>query len=53
MCQPLFLDVIAGPMIAMLAAVYVVLPALLIALVCFITVKLIRRLKNKHKEDET
>ena len=38
MVQPLFLDVMVGPMIAVLAAVYVVLPALLIALVVFVTV---------------
>lgn len=52
MYQPIFLDVMVGPMIAMLAGVYIVLPALLIALVVFITVKLIRKLKNKHKEDD-
>lgn len=48
----MFLDVIAGPMIAMLAGVYIVLPALLIALVVFITVKLVKKLKNKHKEED-
>lgn len=52
MLQPLFLDVMMGPMIAMLAGIYIVLPALLIALVVFITVRLIKKLKNKHKEDE-
>ena len=53
MYQPPVLDVIAGPMIAMIAGIYIVLPALLIALVVFLTVKLIKKLKNKHKEDET
>lgn len=53
MYQPLFLDVMAGPMIAMLAGIYIVLPALLIALVVFLTIKLIKKLKRKHKEDET
>ena len=53
MCQPLFLDVMAGPMIAMLAGIYIILPALLIALVVFLTVKLIKKLKNKHKEEES
>jgi len=53
MYQPLFLDVMAGPMIAMLAGIYIILPALLIALVVFLTVKLIKKLKNKHKEEET
>ena len=48
----MFLDVIAGPMIAMLAGIYIVLPALLIALVVFITVKLVKKLKNKHKEED-
>jgi len=46
-------DVIAGPMIAIIAGVYVVLPLLLVALVLFITIRLIRKLKQKHKEDET
>jgi len=53
MYQPLFLDVMAGPMIAMLAGIYIILPALLIALVVFLTVKLIKKLKNKHKEEES
>lgn len=48
----MFLDVIAGPMIAMLAGIYIILPALLIALVVFITVKLVKKLKNKHKEED-
>ena len=47
----MFLDVIAGPMIAMLAGIYIVLPLLLIALVVFITVRLVKKLKNKKKED--
>ena len=49
----LFLDVLAGPMIAMIAGIYIVLPALLIALVVWITIKLVRKIKHKHKEDET
>lgn len=51
MTQPVFLDVIAGPMIAMLAGIYIILPLALVALVVFITVKLVKKLKNKHKED--
>lgn len=49
----MFLDVIAGPMIAMIAGIYIVLPAVLIFLVSILTVKLIKHLKSKHKEDET
>lgn len=44
-------DVIAGPMIAMIAGIYVVLPLLLVALVIFITVRLIRKLKEKHNDN--
>lgn len=47
----MFLDVIAGPMIAMVVGLYLVLPALLVGLVIFLTVKLIKKLKNKHRED--
>ena len=49
MVQPLFLDVMIGPMIAVLAGVYVILPALLIGLVILITVKLIKKIKNDRR----
>ncbi len=49
----MFLDVIAVPMIAMVAAVYIILPAALVALAVFLTVRIIRRLKKKNKEDNT
>ena len=52
MFQPLFLDVIVGPMIAIVAGVYIILPALLIGLVAFLTAKLINKIKSR-KEDET
>ena len=52
MYQPLFLDVIAGPMIAIVAGVYIILPALLIGLVVFLTARLIEKIKSR-KEDET
>ena len=45
-------DVIAGPMIVMIAGIYFVLPLLLVALVVLITLRLIRKLKQKHKEEE-
>lgn len=47
------LDVIAGPMIAMIAGIYIVLPAILILLVSILTIKLIKHIKSNHKEDET
>ena len=53
MTAPLFLDVIAGPMIAMYIGVKFILPLLLVGLVVLITIKLIKRLKQTHKEDET
>lgn len=49
----MFLDVIAGPMIAMVVGIYLVLPAILVGLVIFLTVKLIKHLKSKHQEDES
>ena len=52
MTTPLFLDVIAGPMIAMYIGVKFILPLLLVGLVILITVKLIKRLKQTHKEYE-
>ena len=53
MTAPLFLDVIAGPMISMYIGVKFILPLLLVGLVVLITIKLIKRLKQTHKEDET
>ena len=53
MYPPLFLDVIAGPVIAIVVGVYIILPIALIALVMFLTGKLIQKLKHKHKEEET
>ena len=44
-------DVIAGPMILMVAGIYFVLPLLLVALVILITLRLIRKIKQKHKEE--
>ena len=44
MPQLLFLDVMVGPMIALFVGAYVVLPALLIGLVVFLTIKLIKKL---------
>ena len=52
MFQPLFLDVMVGPVIAIVAGVYIILPALLIGLVAFLTAKLINKIKSR-KEDET
>ena len=49
MTQPLFLDVMIGPMIAIWAGVYIILPALLIGLVIFITIKLIKKIKNDRR----
>ena len=49
MVQPLFLDVMVGPMIAVLAGVYIILPALLIGLVVFLTVRLIKKIKNDRR----
>ena len=53
MYNPLFLDVMIGPTIALVIGLYFLVPIILIGLVIFLTAKLIRRLKNKHKEDET
>lgn len=47
----MLLDVIAGPMIAIAAGIYIVLPLGLIALMIWITVKLIKKIKSDHKED--
>lgn len=47
----MLLDVIAGPMIAMAAGIYIVLPLCLIALLIWITRKLIKKIKSEHKED--
>lgn len=49
----MLLDVIAGPMIAMVAAVSIILPAALVALAVLLTVRIIRRLKKNNKEDNT
>ena len=40
MTTSLFLDVIVGPMIAMIIGVGIILPLLLVGLVIFITIKL-------------
>lgn len=49
----MFLDVIAGPMTALVAGVYIILPAALIALVVFLTARLIKRLKKTNGEDKS
>ena len=53
MFKPLFLDVMIGPTIAIVIGLYFLVPTILIGLLIFLTVKLIKKLKKKQKEDET